>query len=106
MSKSESRKTDSVIVLRCTSEVKERLKEKASLTGLSLSSYLIKTGLSRKIVNRSQYKALAQINRVAALQKHLFNEGKKVGDKEYSEVLYLLKEAANLLISEIEQDDT
>ncbi|WP_446471498.1 plasmid mobilization protein MobA [Xenorhabdus stockiae] len=106
MSKSENRKLTQRIEIRVDESTKIKLKEKADLAGLSLSAYLVKTGLSRKIVNRSDYKAIAQINRVAALQKHLFTEGKKIGDKEYSEVLVALRKAANMLISEIEKDDT
>lgn len=106
MSSSESRKTDSVIVIRCNKETKKLIKEKAELAGVSMSSFMLSTALSKKIKNRSDYKALGEINRIAALQKHLFNEGKRVGDKEFSEVLVKLKEVSQLLIEEIEKNDT
>lgn len=106
MSSSESRKTDSVIVIRCNKETKKLIKDKAELAGVSMSSFMLSTALSKKIKNRSDYKALGEINRIAALQKHLFNEGKRVGDKEFSEVLVKLKEVSQLLIEEIEKNDT
>jgi hypothetical protein len=35
---------------------------------------------------------LNELRRLGGLQKHLFNEGKGIGSKEYSEVLVVLKD--------------
>ncbi|WP_410316394.1 plasmid mobilization protein [Klebsiella pneumoniae] len=47
MSRSESRKTDDRIQVRCSTEVKAKLTEKAHEAGLSLSQYLIKSWLGK-----------------------------------------------------------
>ncbi|HDL9615024.1 TPA: mobilization protein, partial [Escherichia coli] len=40
---------------------------------------------------------LFELRRLGALQKHLFLEGGRVGDKEYSEVIVALRECADAL---------
>ncbi|MFL3403268.1 plasmid mobilization protein, partial [Escherichia coli] len=75
MSRSESRKTDAQIHFRCTAEIKDALSNKAHEAGLSLSQYLIKSGLGKRIQSKGNYNALAALVKITALQKHLFNEG-------------------------------
>ncbi|MBH3293457.1 NikA [Serratia marcescens] len=94
MSKSESRQLDTTIKLRTDKETKELLKSKAQVAGLSLSQYLIRAGLGRRMVNKSDTQMLAMLNKLGAMQKHLFVEGKRTGDKEYSEVLSAIRAAA------------
>ncbi|EES2546198.1 nikA protein, partial [Escherichia coli] len=40
---------------------------------------------------------LKELMRLGRLQKHLFVEGKRTGDKEYAEVLVAITELANTL---------
>ncbi|TNL06544.1 NikA [Kosakonia cowanii] len=94
MSKSESRQLDTTIKFRTDKETKELLKSKAQIAGLSLSQYLIRAGLGRRMVNKSDTQMLAMLNKLGAMQKHLFVEGKRTGDKEYSEVLSAIRAAA------------
>lgn len=94
MSKSESRQLDTTIKFRTDKETKELLKNKAQIAGLSLSQYLIRAGLGRRMVNKSDTQMLALLNKLGAMQKHLFVEGKRTGDKEYSEVLSAIRAAA------------
>lgn len=106
MSRSESRKTDERIQIRCTSEIKAKLTAKAQETGHSLSEYLIKSGLGKRVQSKGNYNALAALVKITALQKHLFNEGQGVHSKEYAEVLQEVRKAAVLLQDEIREDDT
>lgn len=104
MSRSESRKTDDRIQVRCSTEVKAKLTKKAHETGLSLSQYLIKSGLGKRIQSKGNYNALAALVKITALQKHLFNEGCGVHSKEYSEILIEVKKAAQKLQQEMDGD--
>lgn len=104
MSRSESRKTDDRIQVRCSTEVKAKLTEKAHEAGLSLSQYLIKSGLGKRIQSKGNYNALAALVKITALQKHLFNEGAGVHSKEYSEILIEVKKAAQKLQQEMDGD--
>ncbi len=104
MSRSESRKTDVQINLRSTAEIKEILAEKARESGLSLSQYLIKCGLGKRIQSKGNYNALAALIKMTALQKHLFNEGEGMFSKEYADIMIELKKAAQLLQKEIDGD--
>ncbi|EBL6729351.1 NikA [Salmonella enterica] len=104
MSRSESRKTDDRIQVRCSTEVKAKLTEKAHEAALSLSQYLIKSGLGKRIQSKGNYNALAALVKITALQKHLFNEGGGVFSKEYSEILIEVKKAAQKLQQEIDGD--
>lgn len=104
MSRSESRKTDAQIHFRCTAEIKDALSNKAHEAGLSLSQYLIKSGLGKHIQSKGNYNALAALVKITALQKHLFNEGAGVHSKEYSEILIEVKKAAQKLQQEMDGD--
>jgi len=106
MSRSDSRKTDERIQIRCTSEVKAKLTAKAQEVGLSLSEYLIKSGLGKRVQSKGNYNALAALVKITALQKHLFNEGQGVHSKEFAAILQEVKKAAVLLQEEITKDDT
>ncbi|HGL4506763.1 TPA: plasmid mobilization protein MobA [Klebsiella pneumoniae] len=104
MSRSESRKTDAQIHFRCTAEIKDALSNKAHEAGLSLSQYLIKSGLGKRIQSKGNYNALAALVKITSLQKHLFNEGAGVHSKEYSEILIEVKKAAQKLQQEMDGD--
>jgi hypothetical protein len=106
MSRSESRKTDDRIQIRCTSKEKAELTKKAKETGYSLGNYLIKSGLGKRLQSKGDFNALAKLVKMTALQKHLFNEGQGVHSKEYAEIMQEIRKAAVLLQEEIQGDDT
>lgn len=104
MSKSESRKAKADLHIRCMVADKKLLQEKANIAGLSLSTYMVRAGLGRRMVNKSDTRMLAELSRLGALQKHRFLEGKRTGDKEYSEVISAIKKAALSVIASLEED--
>lgn len=106
MSRSESRKTDERIQIRCTSKVKSQLTEKAQESGHSLSEYLIKSGLGKRLQSKGKYNSLAALIKITALQKHLFNESSGQNSKEYSDILREVRKAAVLLQKEIQGNDS
>lgn len=65
-----------------------------------MSQYLIRAGLCLRMVNKSDTQMLAMLNKLGAMQKHLFLEGKRTGDKEYSEVLSAIRAAVLRLASD------
>lgn len=56
-----------------------------------------KTVLGKQINARIDEDFLKELMRLGRLQKHLFVEGKRTGDKEYAEVLVAITELANTL---------
>lgn len=53
--------------------------------------------LGKQINARIDEDFLKELMRLGRLQKHLFVEGKRTGDKEYAEVLVAITELANTL---------
>jgi acyl CoA:acetate/3-ketoacid CoA transferase alpha subunit len=105
MSRSENRKAKADLHIRCMEDDKKLLQEKARVAGLSLSTFMVRAGLGRRMVNKSDTRMIAELNRLGALQKHLFLEGKRTGDKEYSEVLSAIREAVFSVIRSSNKDD-
>ncbi|MEZ0585500.1 plasmid mobilization protein MobA [Erwinia sp. STN24] len=106
MSRSESRKTDERIQIRCTAEVKAQLTEKAQESGHSLSEYLIKSGLGKRLQSKGHYNSLAALIKITALQKHLFNESNGQYSKEFADILQEVRKAAVLVHKEIQGNDS
>jgi hypothetical protein len=71
--------------------------EKAEKNGLTVSTLIRKTVLGKQINARIDEDFLKELMRLGRLQKHLFVEGKRTGDKEYAEVLVAITELANTL---------
>ena len=65
--------------------------------GLTVSTLIRKTVLGKQINARIDEDFLKELMRLGRLQKHLFVEGKRTGDKEYAEVLVAITELANTL---------
>lgn len=101
---SDKRQKTVLKTLRFTPEEADILAEKASEAGMSFSAYLRGAALNRKMVSQTDTTVLAELLRLGRLQKHLFVEGKRVGDKEYSEVLVALTELATALRTKLTQD--
>lgn len=98
MSKSEKRIKNAVIPrIRCTQAEKETITEKANFFGVSVPEYLRRLALGKPLIPAIDQDMLFELRRLGALQKHLFLEGGRVGDKEYSEVIVALRECADAL---------
>lgn len=94
MSNSESRqKTALLPSIRCYEDEKEIIKEKARLSGLSVGAFMLRCALKRRITAKIDTELVMELRRLGGLQKHLFNEGKGIGSKEYSEVLQAITKA-------------
>lgn len=74
-----------------------RLLKKRQKNGLTVSTLIRKTVLGKQINARIDEDFLKELMRLGRLQKHLFVEGKRTGDKEYAEVLVAITELANTL---------
>ena len=83
--------------VRFSPEEAEIVKEKAEKNGLTVSTLIRKTVLGKQINARIDEDFLKELMRLGRLQKHLFVEGKRTGDKEYAEVLVAITELANTL---------
>ncbi|WP_136147248.1 plasmid mobilization protein MobA [Escherichia coli] len=94
---SEKRQKNVLIAVRFSPEEAEIVKEKAEKNGLTVSTLIRKTGLGKQINARIDEDFLKELMRLGPLQKHLFVEGKRTGDKEYAEVLVAITELANTL---------
>ncbi|EKF0132262.1 nikA protein [Escherichia coli] len=86
-----------MIAARVPQEEAEFIREKARQHGLTVSTLIRKSVLEKQINARVDEDALKELMRLGRLQKHLFVEGKRTGDKEYADVLVAITEAANKL---------
>jgi len=102
---SDKRQKTVLKTLRFTPEEAETLERRAKDAGMSFSAYLRSTALNRKVVSRTDNTVLTELLRLGRLQKHLFVEGKRTGDKEYSEVLVAITELTSTLRLKLMQDD-
>lgn len=102
---SDKRQKTVLKTLRFTPEEAEALERRAKEAGMSFSAYLRSTALNRKVVSRTDNTVLTELLRLGRLQKHLFVEGKRTGDKEYSEVLVAITELTSTLRLKLMQDD-
>lgn len=94
MSKSESRKrTELLLGVRCYPDEKEAIQEKAKSAGLSVGEFFRRCALGRRIEAKCDTDLILELRRLGGLQKHLFNEGKGVLSKEYSDILVEIKKA-------------
>lgn len=89
---SETRQKTAHIMVRVSPDEKEALIEKARDCGMLPPAYLRACGLGRQTRSKMEAHILNELRRLGGLQKHLFNEGKGIGSKEYSEVLVVLKD--------------
>ncbi len=101
MSKSESRRMDQILKLRCSEEDAALIKKKAEEAGMSTSELLRRSALNRKIMTRTDLKLMNELLRLGGLQKHLFNQlqANMTTDlsRQFSDVLVEIKIAVNAL---------
>lgn len=92
--KSETRKRTVVAYARMTPEEYAEVQEKAAASGNTVSAFIRATSLGRKLRDRQDRLAVAEVvravgelRRSGALLKHLFYEGGKRNSAEYSDAL-------------------
>jgi type III secretion system FlhB-like substrate exporter len=97
MSKSETRRRDVVLNLRCTEEEAATLKAKAKAAGVSTADLLRRSALNRKIMTRTDTRLMNELLRLGGLQKHLYTQMQNSMtpelSKQFSEVLIEVKKA-------------
>ncbi len=97
MSKSESRRRNKLMQLRCTEEEEALIKKKAEVAGITTSDFMRRSALSRPIVTRTDLKLMNELRSLGGLQKHLFNkmqEGMTTElSRQFSEILVAIQKA-------------
>ena len=102
---SEKRQKTVIKTLRFTPEEIEKIETEAEATGQSVSSYIRNAAMQRKVISKIDDTFLTELLRLGRLQKHLFVEGKRIGDKDYSTVLVAITELANTLRKNLMDND-
>jgi hypothetical protein len=74
--------TNSRIEIRITEEEKAILREQANSASLTMSEYMRRTSLHKRIVSKMDQKALGELARLGGLQKHLLRQIKGLPDEE------------------------
>ncbi|EBD3559688.1 TPA: IncI1-type relaxosome accessory protein NikA [Escherichia coli] len=95
--KSEVRQKTVVRTLRFSPVEDEIIRKKAEDSGLTVSAYIRNAALNKRINSRTDDVFLKELMRLGRMQKHLFVQGKRTGDKEYAEVLVAITELTNTL---------
>lgn len=76
MSKSEKRQREKLVKCRCNEAEYEAILKKAAAAGLTVSEYLRRTALSRRITVRTDIRMMNELLRLGGLQKHLYTQMK------------------------------
>ena len=84
---------------RVTHEEREYIREQAEASGLSLSEYVRRRVLGRRVVSRTDKKMLSELRRQGGLLKHVFNGSGGM----YSEKTATVLENMNMLIEDLER---
>ena len=95
--KSEVRQKTVVRTLRFSPAEDETIRKKAEDSGLTVSAYIRNAALNKRINSRTDDAFLKELMRLGRMQKHLFVQGKRTGDREYAEVLVAITELTNTL---------
>jgi hypothetical protein len=70
------------LFIRMTDAEKAIIKTQAKNAGLTMSEYMRRTSLNRRIVSKVDQKALGELARLGGLQKHLLKQIKGLLDEE------------------------
>ena len=74
--------TNSRIEIRITEEERAILREQANCASLTMSEYLRRTALGKRILSTMDQKAAGELARLGGLQKHLHTQIKGLPDEE------------------------
>ena len=83
------------LFIRITDGEKAIIKDQAKRAGLTMSEYMRRTSLHKRIVSKMDQKALGELARLGGLQKHLL---KQIKGLPYEEVL---RKELNLTLSAV-----
>ncbi|EPD5918416.1 plasmid mobilization protein MobA [Escherichia coli] len=83
--------------VRFSPDEDETICKNAEDSGLTVSAYIRNAALNKRINSRTDDAFLKELMRLGRMQKHLFVQGKRTGDKEYAEVLVAITELTNTL---------
>jgi hypothetical protein len=70
------------IFIRITDAEKANIRDQAKIAGLTMSEYMRRTSLHKRIVSKMDQKALGELARLGGLQKHLLKQIKGLPDAE------------------------
>ena len=73
--------------VRLTAEEDQEIRKRAAECGKTVSGFLRAAALGKKVNSLTDDRVLKEVMRLGALQKKLFIDGKRVGDREYAEVV-------------------
>ncbi|WP_249509544.1 plasmid mobilization protein MobA [Escherichia coli] len=89
---------------RQTAEEDQEIRKRAAECGKTVSGFLRAAALGKKVNSLTDDRVLKEVMRLGALQKKLFIDGKRVGDREYAEVLIAITEYHRALLSRLMAD--
>lgn len=87
----------------CSSDGRRRPGNPAEC-GKIVSGFLRAAALGKKVNSLTDDRVLKEVMRLGALQKKLFIDGKRVGDREYTEVQIAITEYHRVLLSRLMVD--
>ncbi|MFA1515259.1 plasmid mobilization protein MobA, partial [Corynebacterium diphtheriae] len=90
--------------VRLTAEEDQEIRKRAAECGKTVSGFLRAAALGKKVNSLTDDRVLKEVMRLGALQKKLFIDGKRVGDREYAEVLIAITEYHRALLSRLMAD--
>ncbi len=70
------------IEIRITEEEKATIRDQANRASLTMSEYIRRTALNRRILSTMDQKAAGELARLGGLQKHLLSQIKGLPDEE------------------------
>jgi hypothetical protein len=70
------------LFIRITDGEKAIIKDQAKRAGLTMSEYMRRTSLHKRIVSKMDQKAMGELARLGGLQKHLLKQIKGLPDEE------------------------
>ena len=70
------------LFIRITDGEKAIIKDQAKRAGLTMSEYMRRTSLNKRIISKMDQKALGELARLGGLQKHLLKQIKGLPDEE------------------------
>jgi hypothetical protein len=80
-----SKRTEGIslrIEVRITKEEKATIRDQANRASLTMSEYIRRTALNRRIISTMDQKAAGELARLGGLQKHLLTQIKGLPDEE------------------------
>ncbi|EPX0343614.1 plasmid mobilization protein MobA [Shigella sonnei] len=91
-------------LLGLTAEEDQEIRKRAAECGKTVSGFLRAAALGKNVNSLTDDRVLKEVMRLGALQKKLFIDGKRIGDREYAEVLIAITEYHRALLSRLMAD--